>query len=49
MELLGELGYVESRFSLFANSANLDARLVHDLRRTYHRLGNQFGCTRWNS
>jgi hypothetical protein len=48
MELLGDLGYVESRFGLFANSANLDARLVHGLRRTYHRLRNHFGCTRWN-
>jgi hypothetical protein len=29
MKLLGDLGHVESRFGLFADSANLDARLVH--------------------
>jgi hypothetical protein len=29
MELLGDLGHVESRLGLFADSANLDARLVH--------------------
>jgi hypothetical protein len=38
MKLLGDLGRVESRFGLFAHSANLDAKLVHGLRRTYHRL-----------
>jgi hypothetical protein len=32
MELLGDLGHMESRFGLFAYSANLDARLVHGLR-----------------
>jgi hypothetical protein len=26
MELLGDLGHVESRFNLFGDSANLDAR-----------------------
>jgi hypothetical protein len=31
MVLLGELGPVESHFDLFADSANLDARLVHSL------------------
>jgi hypothetical protein len=49
MELLGDLGHVESLFDLFADSANLDARLVHGLRRTYHRLENHFARTRWNS
>jgi hypothetical protein len=49
MDLLGDLGHVESRFCLFAGSANLDARLVQGLCRTYHRLGNHFGCNRWNS
>jgi hypothetical protein len=34
MELLGDLGHAESCFGLFADSANLDARLVHGLRRT---------------
>jgi hypothetical protein len=45
MKLLGDLGRVESCFGLFAGSANLDARLVHGLRRIYHRLGNHFGNT----
>jgi hypothetical protein len=49
MGLLGDLGHVESRFGLFADSANLDARLVHGVRQMYHRLRNHFGCTRWNS
>jgi hypothetical protein len=40
MELLGDLGHVESCFGLFEDSANLDARLVHDLHQTYHRLKN---------
>jgi hypothetical protein len=31
MELLGDLCHVESRFSPFAESANLDARLVHTI------------------
>jgi hypothetical protein len=40
---------VESRFSPFGDSANLDTRLVQGLCRMYHRLGNHFGRTRWNS
>jgi hypothetical protein len=31
MELLGDLGHVESRFGPFGDSANLDARYVHVL------------------
>jgi hypothetical protein len=42
MALLGDLGYVESRFGLFADSVNLDTILVHGLRRTYHRLRKSF-------
>jgi hypothetical protein len=42
-QLLCDLGHMGSRFGLFAGSANLDARLVHGLRRTYHRLRNHFG------
>jgi hypothetical protein len=49
MELLDDLGHVESRFCLFAGSANFDARLVQGLCRTYPRLRNHFGCNRWNS
>jgi hypothetical protein len=37
--------YVEAHFGPFGDSANLDARLVHDLHRTYHRLRNQFRRT----
>jgi hypothetical protein len=46
MELLGDLGHVESRFGLFVDSANLDARLVDGVRQMYHRLRNHFGRTR---
>jgi hypothetical protein len=49
MELLGNLGHVKSCFDLFSDNANLDARYVHGLRRTDHRLENHFGRTRWNS
>jgi hypothetical protein len=34
MILLGDGAQVEARFSLFGDSANFEARLVHDLRRT---------------
>jgi hypothetical protein len=34
MGLLGDEAQVEARFGLFGDSATLDARLVHDLRRT---------------
>ena len=47
--LLDEEAQVESRFGLFGDSANLDGRWVHGLHGTYDMLGNQFGCTRWNS
>ena len=43
--LLGDEAQVQARFGLFGDSANLDARYVHGLRRTYHRLGNRFGRT----
>ena len=46
---LGDEALLEARFGPFGHSANLDARLVHCLRRAYHRLGNRFGRTRWNS
>ena len=45
MVLLGEEAQMEARFGLFGDSANLDARLVHDLRGTYQMLGNQSGRT----
>jgi hypothetical protein len=49
MELLDEEAQVEARFCPFGDSANLDARYVHGLRRTYYRLRNRFSCTRWCS
>ena len=39
----------EAHFGPFGDSAKLDSRYEHSLRRTYHRLRNHFGCTRWNS
>ena len=47
MVLLGDEVQLEARFGLFGDSANLDARSVHGLHRTYHRIGNRFGRTRW--
>jgi hypothetical protein len=49
MVLLGDEAQVQARFSPFGDSANLDARQVHSLRQTYHRLSNRFRCTRWYS
>jgi hypothetical protein len=40
---------VDACFGLFGDSANLDERLVHGLRRTYYRLKNRFGRTHWIS
>jgi hypothetical protein len=48
-ETQGDVGHVESYFGPFSDSADLDARYVHGLRRTYHRLTNCFGSTGWNS
>jgi hypothetical protein len=49
MILLGDEAQVQAPFGPFEDSANLDARLVHCLHRTYHRLKNRFGHTRWDS
>jgi hypothetical protein len=40
--LLGDEAQVEARFGRFGDSANLDTRQVHGLRRTYQRLRNHF-------
>jgi uncharacterized Fe-S cluster-containing radical SAM superfamily protein len=40
MLLLGDEAQLEACFGPFGDSANLDVRLVHGLRRTYHRLRN---------
>jgi hypothetical protein len=42
MEVLGEVGQVEARFSPFRDSVSLSAREVHGFRLTYHRLRNHF-------
>jgi hypothetical protein len=38
MELLGDLGCVESFFGLFGDNVNVGARWVHSLSQTYHRV-----------
>ena len=47
MVLLGDEAQVKACFGPFGDSANLDARSAHGLRRTYHKPGNRFGPTRW--
>ena len=49
MVLLGDEAQLEARFIPCGDSADLDARKVRGLRRKYHRIGDHFGCTRWNS
>jgi len=49
MVLLGDVGHVESCFSLFGDSVSVGARWVHGLRQTYDRLRNRFGRTQWYS
>jgi hypothetical protein len=49
MVLLDDEPHVDARIVPFRDSANLDVRRVHGLRRTYHRLGNHLGRTRWIS
>jgi hypothetical protein len=49
MLLQGDEAQIEARFGPFGYSANLDSRQVHGLRRTYRKLGNHFGRTRWDS
>jgi hypothetical protein len=49
MALLGDVGHVVSGLGLFGDSVSVGARQLHDLRQTYLRLKNHFGCTRWNS
>jgi hypothetical protein len=38
---LDDKAQVDAHFNLFGDSANLDARRVHGLRRTYHTLRNR--------
>jgi hypothetical protein len=46
MELVSDVGRVESRFSPFGDSVSVSARLEHGLHRTYHRHRNRFGRSR---
>jgi hypothetical protein len=46
--LLGDEAQVDALFSLFGDSVNLNAREVHTLRRTLHKLRNRFGRTRYH-
>jgi hypothetical protein len=47
MELLGDVGHVESCFGPFGESIGVDERLVQCLRRMYHMLKNRFGRIQW--
>jgi hypothetical protein len=38
MELIGDVGNVESRSGPFGDSVSVGARYVHGFRQTYHRL-----------
>jgi hypothetical protein len=49
MELLGDMGLVESCFGTFGDGVSVGPRKVHGLRRTCHRVKIHFGHTRWNS
>ena len=45
MELVGDIGHVESCFGPFGDSVSVRARYMCGLRQMYHRLINQFGRT----
>jgi hypothetical protein len=49
MELVSDVGRVESHFYPFGEIVIISARQVHRLHRTYHRHRNCFGRTRWDS
>jgi hypothetical protein len=49
MELLADVGHVESRFAPFDDGVSVGANYVHILRQTYCRLRIHFGRTRWSS
>ena len=42
MELLGDVGHVESLFGPFGDNVSVGARLVYGLRQTYHRFRKSF-------
>jgi hypothetical protein len=49
MVLLGDKAQVDGWFSLFGDSASLNARRMHNFHWTYRRLRNHFRRIRWNS
>jgi hypothetical protein len=49
MELVGDMGHVESCFGPFRDSVSVSEINVLGLRQTYHRLWNHFGRIRWYS
>ena len=46
MELLADVGRVESLFGLFGDGVSVSARQVHGLLQMYHRLTYRLGRTR---
>jgi hypothetical protein len=49
MELVGDVGHVESRFGPFGNSVSIGTREIHNLHQMYHSLRNRFGRIGWYS
>jgi hypothetical protein len=49
MELIGDMGHVESSFGPFVEVVCVGARQEHSLHQTYHRLRNHFELPRWYS
>jgi hypothetical protein len=45
MDLLRDVGHVQSCFDPFGDGVSVGAREVHGLRQTYHKLRNSFGHT----
>ena len=45
MELLGDVGHVESSFSPFGDAVSVSVGLVQGLRQMYHRLRYRLGRT----
>jgi hypothetical protein len=45
MELLGDVGHLESRFGPFRDTVSVGARYVNGLHQTYRKLRNHFGRT----
>jgi hypothetical protein len=45
MELLCDVGHLESCFGSFGDGVSVSARWVHGLQQTYHRLRNRFRRT----